>query len=387
LDIGLGDVSVAKLTACQKDAAAGKYAGAMAGFIQHVARDYESIKLKLRAESLELRNRVLASGQHARTPENVANLAVGFRFFLTFATEAGALTKDEANQIWMRGWKAVGEAAKAQDGPQHDAEPTGKFLRLIAAALASGRAHIAAEQGNVPDERPEAWGWRPNSNGHDAQGKRIGWIKDGIVYLEPDAAFAEAQELAAKQGESLPIAPRTLWKRMKEKRLLSAFDGTRERLTVRRTLQGAQHEVIAVGKDTFSLDSTVQTVHSAQNTAEIPQEMDTPNGRSNDRVDGTPTQPSNGVVQKEGHLSANGQFGQSDTGKPWEPTIEEEAAICRTIEKDRGVPAGSARLYTPQQFRQLLSEERPFKTGTPIDRRKNDRRSQEDVLETDATSN
>jgi hypothetical protein len=38
--------------------------------------------------------------------------------------------------------------------------------------------------------------------------------------------------------------------------------------------------------------------------------------------------------------------------KPWNPTPEEEAAICRVIEKDQGLPAGSVRLYSPQEFRQ-----------------------------------
>lgn len=42
--------------------------------------------------------------------------------------------------------------------------------------------------------------------------------------------------------------------------------------------------------------------------------------------------------------------------KAWNPTPEEEAAICRAIEKDQKLPPGSVRLYTPQEFRRLFGE-------------------------------
>jgi hypothetical protein len=44
--------------------------------------------------------------------------------------------------------------------------------------------------------------------------------------------------------------------------------------------------------------------------------------------------------------------------KPWGPTLEEEAAICRAIEKDQKLPPGSVRLYTPEEFRRRFGEKR-----------------------------
>jgi hypothetical protein len=41
---------------------------------------------------------------------------------------------------------------------------------------------------------------------------------------------------------------------------------------------------------------------------------------------------------------------------PWSPTPEDEAAICRAIEKDQKLPPGSLRLYTPQEFRRRFGE-------------------------------
>jgi hypothetical protein len=44
--------------------------------------------------------------------------------------------------------------------------------------------------------------------------------------------------------------------------------------------------------------------------------------------------------------------------KPWNPTPADEAVICRAIEKDQGLPAGSVRLYTPQEFRHKFGDKR-----------------------------
>jgi hypothetical protein len=45
--------------------------------------------------------------------------------------------------------------------------------------------------------------------------------------------------------------------------------------------------------------------------------------------------------------------------KPWNPTPEDEATIYRAIEKDQGLPPGSVRLYTPQEFLRLFGDENP----------------------------
>ena len=55
-------------------------------------------------------------------------------------------------------------------------------------------------------------------------GRRIGWTDREKVYLDPEAAYAAAQELARKQGGALPVQPRTLWKRLDEAGLLAAKD-------------------------------------------------------------------------------------------------------------------------------------------------------------------
>src|SRR5262249_45056246 len=119
------------LSACQRDAAAGKYAAAMAGFIHWLAPQYDAVRRRLRGEVAELRDRARSEGQHARTPGIVADLALGLRYFLDFALAAGAISEAERADLWRRGWAALGEAGAAQAAQIATAEPAGPLLRPL----------------------------------------------------------------------------------------------------------------------------------------------------------------------------------------------------------------------------------------------------------------
>jgi len=59
--------------------------------------------------------------------------------------------------------------------------------------------------------------------------------------------------MARQQGESLPVAACTLWKRMNERGLLASRDSARNRLTVRRRLGGRERrEVVHLWADALS---------------------------------------------------------------------------------------------------------------------------------------
>jgi hypothetical protein len=261
VEVSPGDVNAERLTACQRDAAAGLYARSLAGFLRWLAPRYGDVRGRLRQEQAALRDEAKADGQHARTPGIVADLALGLRHFLDFGQEARAVTPAEAATLWDRGWKALTEAAAEQATHISAAEPTTVFLRLLLAVLGSGRAHVATPDGNQPG-RAEAWGWRLKTVGTgehardewQPQGRRIGWVDEPHLYLEPDAAFAEAQRLAGEQGESLPVSVRTLNKRLHERGLLAAVEAHagKTRYAVRRTLEGQRRDVICLRADSLS---------------------------------------------------------------------------------------------------------------------------------------
>src|SRR5262249_18995564 len=151
-EVSPGDVPLVKLTPYQRAAAAGLYAQALAGFVRWLAPQYAELRGRLPGERDALRGRALAevATGSPRTPGIVADLALGLGSFLHFARATGAVTDKEQADLTRRGWQALLEAAAAQAGHVQAAEPAGLFLRLLAAALASGRAHVAGPDGLEP---------------------------------------------------------------------------------------------------------------------------------------------------------------------------------------------------------------------------------------------
>ena len=182
---------------------------------------------------------------------------------------AGYHPSGAGNSLILWAWTALQEAGAAQSEHLAVAEPCGHFLRLLAGTLASGRAHSATPQGNPPP-LADAWGWRGTEiNTQDGQethwnplGRCVGWVDGMDVYLEPEAAYAEVQEMARHQGESLPVGVHTLWKRMDERGLLASRDTVRQRLTVRRRLAGQdRREVIHLRADGLSCTTRPHRPH------------------------------------------------------------------------------------------------------------------------------
>jgi hypothetical protein len=232
---------------CQRDAEAGKYAAALSGYISWLAPQMEDICGRLRCELAELRDQAAANGQHARTPGMVADLALGLRYLLDFAFASGAISVEERAEFWRRGWAALAEAAAAQAVHLATAEPAGLFLRLLNAAVASGYAQIADQQGAAPREA-ERWGWRVEGDLCKPQGLCVGWLADGQLYLEPEASYAAVQRLARDQNESFAVSQHALRRRLRDKGLLGTTDRERGRLTVRKTLQGTRREVLHIAR-------------------------------------------------------------------------------------------------------------------------------------------
>ena len=245
LELGRGDVDWGRLSRCQASAGAGRLAEALAGFVSWVAGCYETTQGQLEALLPQLRAKAAASGSHRRTPEIVANLAAGFGLFLTFAASAGAITDTEHQALLEVSWRALGEAARAQSAHQSPAEPARRFLELLSGAISSGRAHVAAGDGERPAGAEGTWGWRRDPWGTwQPMGERVGWVDGEHLYLEPDAAYAVVQRLGQEIGDRIPLTPQTLRRRLKEQGVLASSETQRRMLTVRRTLEGQRREVL-----------------------------------------------------------------------------------------------------------------------------------------------
>jgi len=138
VELGEGSVDWTRLSEAQRDAASGLYASAMSGYIQWLAPRYQSVQQGLSEEIAKLRDEVEANGQHRRMPQNVANLALGIRYFLKYAQDADAISERDAAELWTRCWQVLKESGAAQVQHDQDSDPVYRFLDLLQAAISSG---------------------------------------------------------------------------------------------------------------------------------------------------------------------------------------------------------------------------------------------------------
>ncbi len=245
-----------QLTLCQKHAREGVYADAMAAFLQWLAKDGRIERLRDQAATKigELRDNWLKdkSDSHKRSATTLAYLERSWNVWLEFAAACDALDGDEIAGLREAVTDALDAFGRAQNGYQVSENPALRFLELIQAALASGKAHLAATDGGRPPiEDAGGFGWR-NDDSADwkAQGDRIGWIDGDDVYLQPDAAYRCAHTMASN-GEGLTVASKTLWKRLKEAELLASVGGD-DRQMVRKQIGQTRPRVLHLKAEKLS---------------------------------------------------------------------------------------------------------------------------------------
>jgi hypothetical protein len=245
LEIDPSDIETAALTTAQRDAEHGLLAMAMAGYLEWLARQAANSDLGPYLAERQRQLRDVALGEHRRTPANVASLMLGIETLFRFTVEAGVLSAAEEEAHVAAAWKALASLAQAQASFIQSEKPADRFILLIAAALLSGRAHIRGLDGGPPEAHWPALGWREASSLNarwEPQGKAIGWICGDNLYLNPEAAYAAAQELARASNRLLATVPKTLWKRLQEAGMLVSQDD--ERHTVRITAAGQRQRIL-----------------------------------------------------------------------------------------------------------------------------------------------
>jgi hypothetical protein len=239
IELGQGELDFQRLSECQQDARKGVYAKAFAGYLKWLAPQYDAIRAKFPKELAEWRDKAASSVAHKRTPEIIANLALGLRKFLAFAIASDALTKDEARQLWEGWWNALGVAASKQSDHLKSEDVVETFVALLESLLATGKGHLGGAGG---------------CTSLGPKGQLIGWLDDDDLLLEPNTAFAEVQRLAREQGDPLPVGQKTLWKRLDDAGLISKREKGRN--LIRREIAGKGRRVVCLRRDKFPSLST-----------------------------------------------------------------------------------------------------------------------------------
>ena len=255
--IQYGDIPTAWLKGCQQLAAAGVLVFNLSGYAKWLAPQIAGLKASNELFNLfvekrdEYREKKLI-GSHPRVYEAMADLWVGWEMLMRFWTDVGAIDSDERVRL-----TEVFERINLQIGEQQlqyiqSSEPTRRFLEGIKALLASGGGHLAEarplrdEDGNLEEVpqyplNPLTLGWsygreqiqrdesKPGAElksrtwvGH---GKRIGWVDEDRIYLQPEAAFSEVQSMLGRQRAGIPLTQHTLYRNLAKKRIAQTEGG------------------------------------------------------------------------------------------------------------------------------------------------------------------
>jgi hypothetical protein len=216
-------IDPATLSKCQADAAAGLYAEAMAAFVRWLATDDRIAEA--RAEHPRAVQKILAAmqaalegkGAHRRHAGIAADLVAGYRVFLRFAVEQGAIEAGTAEFTEQAVTGYLADLIAEQGETQQEQQPGARFLAMLRAGLRSLKFHlIRTDSDDAPTKFAEACGWHkgwlyagneqkqyldwkipPNS-------QCVGYIdeEDLVIHLEPELAKVVATTMARQQGET-----------------------------------------------------------------------------------------------------------------------------------------------------------------------------------------
>ena len=241
VEVAAGDVDKAVLSDCQSVAARGLFAMSMGAFLSWAAARYEELQHRLQTRVREIRSQNRKHALHARLPGALAELQSAWEIFLDFAIETGAISSSEQHSLAKKNLEALDQLAAAQAKYQA-ADPALRFVALLEAALASGRAHVADRRGKAP-ENPATWGWPRQVRGRwIPSGPRIGWLVGSDLFLDSAASYEVAQQIAA--ADPIQVSEQTLRHRLREDGYLASVDSGRQMVQVRRTLEGISRQVL-----------------------------------------------------------------------------------------------------------------------------------------------
>jgi hypothetical protein len=243
VEVAAGDVDLSTLSECQRAGHDGHLATSIGAFLCWIAGRFDELQSSLQTRALEIRQGGLGRSVHARLPGTLAQLQSAWEIFLEFAFEAGAIGKEEQQDLGKRNERALAQLAVLQAQYQEASDPTLRFVALLKEALASGHAHVADRRGKLPQE-PAIWGWqrKRSGSGWSQQGIRIGWVIGSDLYLESAASYEVVQKIA--RVDRILVSEQTLRHRLRQRGMLASTDSGRQMVTVRRMLDGRSRQVL-----------------------------------------------------------------------------------------------------------------------------------------------
>lgn len=254
VEVQAGAVSPEVLTACQQMARDGVYAKLTAAFIQRIAANWATVNRDIGVLHTNALSRARGTSfTHARTGDAAAGQMVALWYWLDFIASTGAICETDRKILESRMESGLLANARAQGDTLTENDPAQLFETYVRAAVAGGDAHLASRETGGEPAQSARFGWRMRMvstrdgvmQSAEEKGRRIGWVdlEADALYLQPDAAFAVAQDHGKRMGKTIPITATTLAKRLLDaKKIQSTESGrTKQKIYVAREAQRVWH--------------------------------------------------------------------------------------------------------------------------------------------------
>ena len=248
------EVDLELLSEAQKTAAV--LPVAMRGYLEWLRPQMDDLTKALARRFTQLRDEAQVAG-HARLPEIVANLHIGAEMGLRFAVEIGAIKQSEADVLLSENWSVLIALANKHAKVLQQERPVMQFLRTLEALFTQRLAHLADRtSGNPPTNGVTK---RSLDVPQFSAGKKIGWIDDSGIYLQPAAAWAVVNEFN-RYGDRIAVRERT----MREMLAREGVSVTREgRLTFQARCENKVIETLHITHEKLEALLLVDTAYSA----------------------------------------------------------------------------------------------------------------------------
>jgi hypothetical protein len=238
LPLRKGEVKMARLSEAQANVEA--LPCAMAGYIQYLRPQLDTLRGRLRARHAELREQFRKAGEeaHLRSPSAVAHAALGLDLLWDFAQHVGAITPARARDLK----DAAGKALKGlcEQGVEHarETDPALRFLDVLRGQLDQGALLLEADLTKALVQRREK----------DAViGEPVGWDNNDFYYFLSEPTYQAVVVSMAAAKEPMPLGALPLWRRLRDQGLIEKSDRP-GRLLRRERLGGRRTDVIVMKK-------------------------------------------------------------------------------------------------------------------------------------------
>ncbi len=197
------------LTLAQDTARRGYLQKAMRGYIEWLLPQMDALPEQLAQRFQALRadaQRETGKKVHARMPEAVACLALGYEMFTRYMAAMGVMDEETAEAEQAAAWQIILSNSQRQADEAKEERPGRAFLAVMGELLT---AKVAAVR-DMTDIKA-----------YDPTRGMVGYMDAEYYYLLPDIAYSMVAEQTRKKGQELALTQRSLYRQMRRDGLIA----------------------------------------------------------------------------------------------------------------------------------------------------------------------